>query len=401
MVLRRWIVFEVVLGFFAAPCIANAAWSEQTRDATRNVRAASGAAQGKQVQLGTVSGEKTVIRGDVKLRKVDASVKETELRPNEYIVARWADKEVKIPPIASKTGNAWSVGFGFIGIAPDGREVRFRPVIESAGGLALAGDAGRFQARIFVGLRDNKDPAASYPLPQPVSLLVSGQADELLPRQFSMDHTNLPFTEITIASSNPTDPTEFTLIAAGTSERATVGLPVVRPRLELVPGRSQIQGLGLETSTVSVRAVGLPDPKGRLITVSSDFASVDPTQVSLDAQGVGTATVRSVSFGKASIKAESPPLAPAAVPIYFSWPISFLVTTVLGGLLGVSLAHFQGPRRKKNFSTVLIRGVLTGIIVGALYAVGVNVLPIHPTATAGEALTFAVAAAAGFVGLKL
>src|SRR5215831_16558803 len=209
MVLRRWIVSEVVLGFFAAPCIANAAWSEQTRDATRNVRAASGAAQGKQVQLGTVSGEKTVIRGDVKLRKVDASVKETELRPNEYIVARWADKEVKIPPIASKAGNAWSVGFGFIGIAPDGREIRFRPVIESAGGLALQ-DAGKFQGRIFVGLRDNKDPAASYPLPQPVSLLVSGQADELLPRQFSMDHTNLPFTEITIASSNPTDPTEFT-----------------------------------------------------------------------------------------------------------------------------------------------------------------------------------------------
>jgi hypothetical protein len=140
---------------------------------------------------------------------------------------------------------------------------------------------------------------------------------------------------------------------------------------------------------------------GRVVTVSADFASVDPTQVSLDAQGVGTTTVRSVSFGQDSIKAQSPPLASAAVPLYFSWPIAFVVTTVLGGVLGVALAHFQSPRRKKNFRTVLIRGVLTGIIVGALYAIGVNVLPIHPTATAGEALTFAVAAVAGFVGLKL
>jgi hypothetical protein len=118
-------------------------------------------------------------------------------------------------------------------------------------------------------------------------------------------------------------------------------------------------------------------------------------------QELHATTVRSVSFGKAYIKAESPPLAPAAVPVYFSWPSAFLVTTVLGGILGVALAHLQSPRRKKNFRTVLIRGVLTGIIVGALYAIGVNVLPIHPTATAGEALTFAVAAVAGFVGLKL
>jgi hypothetical protein len=400
MAIRRWIVVEIVLVLFAASTIAGAVPGEQNREVISNVRTARGAAVRKQIQVGTVAGEKTVVRGDIGLRKIAATAKETELRANEYIVARWADKEVKIPPVATQSGNAWSVGFGFIGIAPDGREIRFRPVIESAGGLALR-DAGKFQGRIFVGLRDNKDPAASYPLPQPVSLLVSGQADELLPRQFSMDHTNLPFTEITIASNNPTDPTEFTLIAAGTSERATINLPVVRPRLEVVPARSQIQGLGLETSTVSVRAVGLPDPMGRVVTVSADFASVDPTQVFLDAHGVGTTTVRSVSFGQDSIKAQSPPLASAAVPLYFSWPIAFLVTTVLGGVLGVALAHLQSPRRKKNFRTVLIRGVLTGIIVGALYAIGVNVLPIHPTATAGEALTFAVAAVAGFVGLKL
>src|SRR5262249_31049847 len=165
MAVRLWIVVEIVLVLNATALIAGAVPGQQNRDAISNVRIASGAAVRQQVQVGTVVGAKAVVRGEIGVRKVAATLKETELRANEYIVERWADKEVKIPPIATPSGDAWSVGFGFIGVAPDGREIRFRPVIESAGGLALR-DAGKFQGRIFVGLRDNKDPAASYPLPQ-------------------------------------------------------------------------------------------------------------------------------------------------------------------------------------------------------------------------------------------
>src|SRR5262249_1833995 len=157
MAVRLWIVVEIVLVLIATALIAGAVPGQQNRDAISNVRIASGAAVRKQVQVGTVAGEKTVVRGDIGVRKVAATVKETELRANEYIVARWADKEVKIPPIATPSGNAWSVGFGFIGVAPDGREIRFRPVIESAGGLALR-DAGKFQGRIFCGSSRQQGP---------------------------------------------------------------------------------------------------------------------------------------------------------------------------------------------------------------------------------------------------
>jgi hypothetical protein len=111
MVVRRRIVVEIVLVLFAASIIAVAALGQQNRDAISNVRTASGAVVRKQVQVGTVAGEKTVVRGDIGLRKIATTAKETELRANEYIVARWADKEVKIPPIATRSGNAWSVGF--------------------------------------------------------------------------------------------------------------------------------------------------------------------------------------------------------------------------------------------------------------------------------------------------
>jgi hypothetical protein len=358
------------------------------------------ALQEHRIQLKTIAGEKTVVRNGTAVRKVPAASSDAQIRSNEYVVARWAEKEEKIAPIATKDGTAWSVGFGFIAVRPDGQEIRFRPIIESVGGLSLSGSTNRFQGRIYVGLRDNKNPDAAYPLSQPISLLVGGQAEELQPRQLTIDHTNLPFAEVSIASQDPPDPIDFSLIAAGTSERAMVSLPIIRPRLSVLPGRSRIQGLGLETAVISVRAVGLMNPEGRIVTVTSDVASVDPVEVRLDQQGVGTTSVRSVSVGEASINAVSPPLAPAKETIHFSWPIAYFLASVVGGLAGASLAWAQKKGKKKKFQTVLIRGTLTGIIVVALYAVGVNVLPIQPTATAGEVLAFAVAAAGGFVGLK-
>src|SRR5262245_53089454 len=117
MTIRRWTAFEAVLVVFVAATFITNAEPRQLPQ--------------KRVQLGTVSGEKTVVRGDVSTRKIEASAKETEIRSNEFIVARWAKQEVRIPPIAAQTGDAWSVGFGFIGVTPEGREIRFRPVIET------------------------------------------------------------------------------------------------------------------------------------------------------------------------------------------------------------------------------------------------------------------------------
>src|SRR5262249_40171963 len=157
MPIRPSIVFEAVLVvIIPAHLMVQAASGEQNTDsrtratsrlltqvppdATRNVPAVNAAAVRQRVQIGTVAGEKTVVRGDVGVRKIEATAKETELHANEYVVARWAEKEVKIAPIATPNGAAWSAGFGFISVAPDGRELRFRPVIESAGGPALTAD---------------------------------------------------------------------------------------------------------------------------------------------------------------------------------------------------------------------------------------------------------------------
>jgi peptidoglycan/LPS O-acetylase OafA/YrhL len=107
--------------------------------------------------------------------------------------------------------------------------------------------------------------------------------------------------------------------------------------------------------------------------------------------------------GEAKVQAISAPLSPASATVDFVWPVATLIASVLGGMAGALVKRMQRGRVRsmRALRPVLIVGVLSGIVVVALYAVGVNVLPIQPTATAGEALTFVLAAVGAYLGLRI
>jgi hypothetical protein len=359
-------------------------------------------AQARDVNVRALAGPKHVLSRD-NVRPVAADVANIRIRPDQYVLARWAAEDLPTTPVRSPDAKAWAVGFGFIGVTAEGQEVRFRPIVETSGGLGYAQDADGFQGQIFVGLVDLKNPAAAYQLPQPVTLLLTGQVDSVAPRQLEIAHTNLPFIEVTLGARDPRDQLELQVLASGTPERARVLIPVIRPRLELAASRQTIGGFGIETADVSVRAVGVSRPAGRVVTLSSDRGDVEPARVTLDEQGTGSARLRSVSVGTAMIEASSPPLAPASAPVQFAWPIAVLVAAIAGGMIGAYLGRVQRSRIRsvRALRSVVLAGLLTGIVVVALYAVGVNVLPIQPTATAGEALAFSLAAVGGYVGLRV
>ena len=77
------------------------------------------------------------------------------------------------------------------------------------------------------------------------------------------------------------------------------------------------------------------------------------------------------------------------------WSVTLIVTVKYVGLV------MRADNDGEGGTMALILGILTGLVVVALFAVGVNVLPIRPTATAGEALAFALSAAGAYVGLRL
>jgi hypothetical protein len=343
----------------------------------------------REVDLQRLEGPRTVLSRDA-ARKLDPEAARVTLRPGEYVVGQWTGGAAPVKPAVAPDGQAWVLEFGFIGVTQDGREIRFRPVIETAGGLVASGDG--FSGLIHVGLRDIRDPTAQYELPRPIGLLVSGQAEEVAPRQLTLRHTNLPFADVRISARDPADAVELIVQASGTTERAMVTVPVSRPRLELALARSHIQGFGLETSPLTVRAVGFPNPEGRLVTIGSRLGSVEPAAVTLDAGGTATTIIRSGLVGTTVIEASAPPFSPASQPIVFEWPIAFMIAAIIGGLAGAYLRH-------RTLKGALGTGVLTGVLAAALYAVGVNVLPIQPTARTGEVLVFVVAAVGAYVGL--
>lgn len=364
------------------------------------------AADQHEVELRELSGAKTLLSAEG-VRAVGEDVQSVAIRPGEYIIAQWAEETESSTPVLTTDGEAWELPYGFIGVTRAGREVRFRPVVEHSGGLFVSSDASGFGGLIHVGLQDLSNPPEAYDLESPIDLLVSAAAEEVSPRQLAIRHTGLPFAEVSIQARAPEDSVEVAVRASGTNERATLDLPVVRPQLELSVSRGRIQGFGLETSEVVVRAVGLREPGGRVVTLTSGegtepVGTLDTALVKLDEQGVGSTTIRSLSRGASSVAASSPPLAPARTDITFTWPVAFVVASVLGGVVGAFLGRHQGSEkgRRRGLPRVLIVGALTGIVAVVLYAVGVNVLPVQPVATAGEALVFAVAAVAGYVGLR-
>lgn len=89
---------------------------------------------------------------------------------------------------------------------------------------------------------------------------------------------------------------------------------------------------------------------------------------------------------------------PASITIAFAFPLAFLVSAFLGGLIGgiiryvtLKMQHVE----KILFMPLLVHvvlGVLAGFVTAVAYAVGINLLNVHPSATIGEALVFVIAA---------
>jgi len=357
----------------------------------------------RRVVIDAVSDAK-VLRPEGIAVDVRENAREVTIRPGDFVIGRWAGTVRPAVPIASADPEATATpaGYGFIGVTREGREIRFRPVIETSG-LRLTGDASAFRGQLFIGLEDLNDPTAAYELPAPISLLVNAEADDISPRQVTVSHINLPFAEIAVTATNPAETLAVTVQANGTTERAMVSMPVRRPNLELTVTPRSVHGFGFESAQVTVRTTGLASPGGRVVTVSSDTGRLETTEIHLNDQGTGSTTLRSVSIGDAAVHASSPPLGAVDGTVRFAWPIAFLAAAAAGGLVGAFLGLPKQPagKRRKGVPQALFVGVLTGLVVVALYSVGVNVLPIQPSATAGEALVFALAAVGAFTGLRL
>ncbi|WP_299193977.1 hypothetical protein [uncultured Erythrobacter sp.] len=184
-------------------------------------------------------------------------------------------------------------------------------------------------------------------------------------------------------------------------EGRVIALPL-EPALRIEAARNSIEAFGLATTEINVAVPGLENPEGRVVSLQSRPGGyLESSRLVLDESGLASTRIRSESTGKLTIRANMAGIAPATTEIQVSFPHLTLAAAIFGGLIGALVRVFgsQQTAREGFRWRSFIASMLSGIMIFALYAVGVNILPVAPTVTVGATLVFAVSALGAFLGI--
>jgi hypothetical protein len=137
------------------------------------------------------------------------------------------------------------------------------------------------------------------------------------------------------------------------------------------------------------------------LSVSGEASAFLEDPSTFDAVGRSRTTLRTDGVGEVVVKAEYPSYAPGEDNVTVIWPLFTLGAASLGGLVGGVLR--LAPRVPNRISALkfaigLFTAVLLGVVVFALYVVGVKVLPVDFGVQTGDIFAFACAALAGWLG---
>jgi len=340
-------------------------------------------------------------------RSVDPGAGAVELRAGDLLLTRTVEQVKRAPASAALRENAIRLELPYkIDYVNAAGVLKTSGLVAevAGGGLRLAEDGRKYLGRVYVALLDETDPAATYEFERPASLLVTASVDSVEPDTFDLGGTNR-WQSVALQARNPRDPVPLHVRASNDPSGFDLELTVDRPALVVKGNPPSVQGLGLELMDIVVTAPDVPSPGGRAVTLDPSRGKLADTTLELGANGSATTTLRSIGAGPVTVTAMSDGLDDGVSHgLSFLWPVSFLIAAIAGGVVGAAIRILQARARLSSWRrwvTRLAAGALVGIAVAVLYAIGVNLLPIAPSATAGEALVFGLALVGGFLGLRI
>lgn len=329
------------------------------------------------------------------------------VKRDELLVARTGDKAIRVPvQDAAKDKVKFELPIQLVGVDAEGKQLNLAAVVEVAGGgLRMQPDLMGFAGHVYVGLEDKDQPGTSRKLGYDVQILVTADADSVAPESLTLDHANLPFATVQIHATRPGDVVHLNVRPTFETDGFSLDVPVVRPGFSLRASPTSIQGFGLETAELTILADrGMTSEMS--VALSADRSRPEPSHLELDRSGAATSSLRSNGLGTATVTAENSLLGTVTTSVRFVFPWAFLAAVTLGGAIGgiARYATLKSQKVKVRFTPLVIHallGIVFGLLATTLYAIGVNVLEFHPTATIGETLTFAISAVGAIVSGKL
>ncbi|MCG7852039.1 MAG: hypothetical protein MIO92_05915 [Methanosarcinaceae archaeon] len=286
-----------------------------------------------------------------------------------------------------------SLGFNFYTIQ-NGTNLDLKTIVdmEPSSGLRYSPDASVFECTLYIGLYDNLNPGATGQLPQAVDFLIIADVEHN-PATITIDHINLPFATVSLSSKAPREPVKIKIRPSFSSELKEFEVGIDRPVLRLEVSPSSISGLGLEEANITIQGKDMQLAPGIPLTLTTSKGGLKSPNVVTNDVGIATSKIRSISFGTALIRADSPRFLSVETKLKFRFPWVFILVAFVGGLVGT-----VAQRTRKFTLKNIIAGLALGMLAGVGTAIGVNVLGFELNPTVGEALTFFVAGVCSYIG---
>ena len=282
-------------------------------------------------------------------------------------------------------------------VEQSGEEIQLKAFGLSGKKLIYDAASKMFTGTIWLGVAEIVAGRPPRALVTPVDFEVL-DADFAEPSQIRVERTGAPYKLVKLRLAAALDGGTVMVASNLVPEPIKLELPV-SPALLVDAGQSAIEGLGLGTSEINVSLVGVAKPQGRVVTLRTSSGYLGASRLRFDENGMASTSIRSDGLGNAVITASSPGMAAVSADVAYQLPLITFLASIAGGLVGGFIrVGTRPPRRKWSAFRLLIVAMLLGLLVFALYAVGVNVLPVKPSVTVGAALVFAVSGLGAFLG---
>lgn len=282
-------------------------------------------------------------------------------------------------------------------VAENDVELQLKPFVVVGRPLSWVAATRSFEGSVVVGVTEVTGSAGPARLSAPLLFEVVESAQRV-----TLDALSPPFGRFDVSTRATGEPVTLRIASNFSREGVSVTVPVA-PTLFVEVDNDRLRGLGMQSTRVTVRAVGSTATPAT-VSLSAPGAFLDQDTIPLDAQGLGHTNLRGDSSGNVVLRATATGYVGAEQPVTVTWPWQTLASTCLGGLIGGFLRLAPGIRRGMRggrFALGLAVAALTGLVVFALQVLGVKLLPVAFGFQSGDLFAFASGALGGWLGTIL
>lgn len=377
-------------------------------DAESPESADSGAMRLDLAQLRTETGPASKIQvfdGQGTQSAVDEQARSLNVKPGDLLAIQAAEPS----PLVQQTDGVKTTASPtrLLLVQDDGR-LRDLQMVHLSEGLSWRSESKRFEGEILIGILDRNDPGYSAPLNgRTIPVQLMAREGVLSEDSLAVKRIGQPYQKVDITVDFPPDPFIVRLISQLDEHLPHAELAVTRPELA-IEGPDDLMGLGIGSGSVLVTGKSTLLQPGSQVALTLSQGWPDTLTLDVDASGVARGTIRSDWIGTGTLS-----LAPNGVyraepdTVIYLMPTRFLISSVLGAMLGALVFVYRRKRAGDRSRKVLLFDWLIGALVGAVVPIlaftGFKLPQWLPTPDAlnGEAVPFAIAFIAAAAGTAM